>query len=62
MKTIKKSISLFLLVIMLAGILLGCGAEKSNEFQKQEDVATQLTLADLQDGTIAIINGTIWVL
>ena len=59
MKIMKKSISMFLLLSMIAGMLLGCSTEKSNEFQKQEeDVVKQLTLADFDTATIGILSGS----
>ena len=61
MKMMKKNISIFLLVIMIAGMLLGCSSGESKQFQTQENfdqAKTQLTLADFDTATIGILSGS----
>ena len=61
MKIMKKSISMFLLLSMIAGMLLGCSSGESKQFQTQENfdqAKTQLTLADFDTATIGILSGS----
>ena len=51
----KKSISVFLLVIMIAGMLLGCSTEENKQFQNQEDFAQAkigIITGSSHDGTV----------
>ena len=61
MKIMKKSISMFLLLSMISGMLLGCSSGESKQFQTQENfdqAKTQLTLADFDTATIGILSGS----